>query len=150
VALRLDGTFYCCREAIRHMIDRGHGAIVNMGSIMGTSGGGGVPHYAIAKAGILRGLIWWDGCNWTWPHPRLRTPVVGALIVEVLQHTKGRWGVDQAREYAELIHDALVAIASDPQRGKARDAPSARFGTRVTNRPSRLIRRRPLASRRSA
>ena len=53
LAVHLDGTFYCCREAITHMIEHGHGVILNMGSIMGTSGGGGAPHYAAAKAGIL-------------------------------------------------------------------------------------------------
>jgi 3-oxoacyl-[acyl-carrier protein] reductase len=29
------------------------GAIINMGSIMGTSGGAGAPHYCAAKGGIL-------------------------------------------------------------------------------------------------
>jgi 3-oxoacyl-[acyl-carrier protein] reductase len=53
LAVHLDGTFYCSRQAISHMIEHGHGVILNMGSIMGTSGGGGAPHYAAAKAGIL-------------------------------------------------------------------------------------------------
>jgi NAD(P)-dependent dehydrogenase (short-subunit alcohol dehydrogenase family) len=53
IAVHLDGTFFCSREAICLMSERGRGAILNMASIMGTSGGGGVPHYAAAKAGIL-------------------------------------------------------------------------------------------------
>lgn len=32
---------------------RGSGVILNMGSIMGTTGGAGVPHYCAAKGGIL-------------------------------------------------------------------------------------------------
>jgi toxin ParE1/3/4 len=51
----------------------------------------------------------------------IRSPRAKRDIVEVLQHTKERWGVDQARDYAELIQEALVTIASDPQRGKPRD-----------------------------
>jgi 3-oxoacyl-[acyl-carrier protein] reductase len=53
IAVHLDGTFYCCREALRIMGPQLSGAIINMGSIMGTSGGALVPHYCAAKAGIL-------------------------------------------------------------------------------------------------
>jgi 3-oxoacyl-[acyl-carrier protein] reductase len=53
LAVHLTGTFYCCREALKLMGPRRSGCIINMGSIMGTSGGGGSPHYCAAKAGIL-------------------------------------------------------------------------------------------------
>jgi 3-oxoacyl-[acyl-carrier protein] reductase len=52
LAVHLDGTFFCCREALKLMGPQLSGSIVNMGSIMGTSGGGG-PAYSAAKAGIL-------------------------------------------------------------------------------------------------
>jgi 3-oxoacyl-[acyl-carrier protein] reductase len=51
LAVHLDGTFFCTREAVRIM--RAGGAIINLGSIMGTSGGAGAPAYCAAKAGIL-------------------------------------------------------------------------------------------------
>ncbi|HUP21359.1 MAG TPA: SDR family NAD(P)-dependent oxidoreductase [Thermoanaerobaculia bacterium] len=53
LAVHLDGTFFCCREALRMMRDQGSGSIVNLGSIMGTAGGGGAAHYCAAKAGVL-------------------------------------------------------------------------------------------------
>jgi 3-oxoacyl-[acyl-carrier protein] reductase len=53
LAVHLDGTFFCCREALRIMRDQGSGSIVNLGSIMGTAGGGGAAHYCAAKAGVL-------------------------------------------------------------------------------------------------
>jgi 3-oxoacyl-[acyl-carrier protein] reductase len=53
IAVHLDGTFYCSREALKIMGPRLSGAIINMGSIMGTAGGAGAPHYCAAKAGIL-------------------------------------------------------------------------------------------------
>lgn len=51
----------------------------------------------------------------------IRSPRAKRDIVEVLEYTKERWGKAQAREYGELIREALVAIADDPRRGKSRD-----------------------------
>lgn len=51
LAVHLDGTFFCTRAAIPLMGDGG--SIINLGSIMGTAGGAGVPAYCAAKAGIM-------------------------------------------------------------------------------------------------
>jgi 3-oxoacyl-[acyl-carrier protein] reductase len=55
--VHLYGTFYCSREALKIMKQQGGGAssgkIINMGSIMGTSGGANAIDYCAAKAGIL-------------------------------------------------------------------------------------------------
>lgn len=51
----------------------------------------------------------------------IRSPAAKRDIIDVIKYTKERWGTAQAREYARLIEEALVAIASDPQRGKSRD-----------------------------
>ena len=53
IAVHLDGTFYCSREALKIMNPQGSGVIINMGSVMGTAGGAGASHYCAAKAGIL-------------------------------------------------------------------------------------------------
>ncbi len=53
ISIHLDGTFFCIREALKIMNPQMSGAIINMGSIMGTAGGGGAPHYCAAKAAIL-------------------------------------------------------------------------------------------------
>jgi 3-oxoacyl-[acyl-carrier protein] reductase len=53
IAVHLNGTFYCCREALRIMSPQNSGVIINLGSIMGTMGGAGVIHYCAAKGGIL-------------------------------------------------------------------------------------------------
>jgi 3-oxoacyl-[acyl-carrier protein] reductase len=53
LAVHLDGTFFCTRAGLRLMNEQGSGAIVNMGSIMGTSGGAGAADYCAAKAAIL-------------------------------------------------------------------------------------------------
>ena len=53
LAVHLDGTFFCTREALKIMNEQNSGAIINMGSIMGTAGGAGAVAYSAAKAGIL-------------------------------------------------------------------------------------------------
>jgi 3-oxoacyl-[acyl-carrier protein] reductase len=51
LAVHLDGTFFCTRAAVPLMSSGA--SIINLGSIMGTSGGAGAPAYCAAKAGIL-------------------------------------------------------------------------------------------------
>ncbi|MAY34530.1 MAG: 3-oxoacyl-ACP reductase [Spongiibacteraceae bacterium] len=53
VNVNLNGTFYCCREAIRSMIGSGmQGSIINISSTSAVSGEGGV-HYCASKAAVL-------------------------------------------------------------------------------------------------
>jgi 3-oxoacyl-[acyl-carrier protein] reductase len=54
LGVHVDGTFYCCREALKIMNPQMSGAIINMGSIMGTYGKpAGSTSYSTAKAAIL-------------------------------------------------------------------------------------------------
>src|SRR5581483_7430230 len=49
----LTGTFRCTRAALRHMLPRGRGAIVNNASVVGWRAQEGQAHYAAAKAGVM-------------------------------------------------------------------------------------------------
>ena len=49
----LTGTFRCMRAALRHMLPRNEGAIVNNASVLGWRAQQGQAHYAAAKAGVM-------------------------------------------------------------------------------------------------
>jgi 3-oxoacyl-[acyl-carrier protein] reductase len=49
----LNGTMRCTRAALRHMVPRGSGAIVNNASVIGWRAQAGQAHYAAAKAGVM-------------------------------------------------------------------------------------------------
>ena len=49
----LNGCFRCTRAALKHMIPRKSGAIVNNASVLGWRAQEGQAHYAAAKAGVM-------------------------------------------------------------------------------------------------
>ncbi len=51
--VHLSGTFFCTREVLKIMNKFNSGSIINMGSVLGTTGGPSSPHYSAAKGGIL-------------------------------------------------------------------------------------------------
>jgi NAD(P)-dependent dehydrogenase (short-subunit alcohol dehydrogenase family) len=53
IATHLDATFYCTREALKVMIPRKSGRIINQGSIAGTAGLPFASNYCAAKGGII-------------------------------------------------------------------------------------------------
>jgi 3-oxoacyl-[acyl-carrier protein] reductase len=53
LATHLDATFYCTREALKVMIPKQSGRIINMGSIAGTTGLAFASDYCAAKGGII-------------------------------------------------------------------------------------------------
>ena len=52
IDLNLSGMFYCCRAAVRYMIEAGGGKIVNLGSGAGSRGRPNQVAYAASKAGV--------------------------------------------------------------------------------------------------
>lgn len=52
IQTNLNSVFYCTQEALKHMIAVQSGAIINISSIWGITGGSCEVHYSAAKAGI--------------------------------------------------------------------------------------------------
>ena len=53
IDVSLTGTMRCTRAALRHMLPRGRGVIVNNASVLGWRAQAGQAHYAAAKAGVM-------------------------------------------------------------------------------------------------
>lgn len=53
ISIHLNGTFFCTREALKIMNNQEKASIINMGSVLGITGGPSSPHYSAAKAAIL-------------------------------------------------------------------------------------------------
>src|SRR5207245_5593456 len=53
LAVHLNGTFFCTREALGLMAPQQSGRIINMASIAGTTGIAGVTHYSADKGAII-------------------------------------------------------------------------------------------------
>jgi len=54
LAVNLDGTFYCCREAVRWMKETGGGRIVNFSSVAGLMPTPGALHYSASKGAVIQ------------------------------------------------------------------------------------------------
>jgi NAD(P)-dependent dehydrogenase (short-subunit alcohol dehydrogenase family) len=114
ISVNLDGVFYCTREEIRAMRERGGGSIVNMASILGSVGFANSAAYVSAKHGVV-GLTKnaalehaADGIRVNAVGPGfIRTPLVEASMdAEALAfleglHALGRLGTSE--EVAELV-----------------------------------------------
>ncbi len=53
LSVNLDGAFYCTKAVIEGMLERKHGRIVNISSVIGRMGNRGQANYAASKAGMI-------------------------------------------------------------------------------------------------
>ena len=53
IEVNLNGTFFCARALVPHMLSRGYGRIVNLASIAGKEGNPNAPAYSASKAAII-------------------------------------------------------------------------------------------------
>jgi 3-oxoacyl-[acyl-carrier protein] reductase len=115
----LNGTFRCTRAALRHMIPRGGGVVVNNASVIGWRAQAGQAHYAAAKAGVMA----LTRCAAIEAAPGVRVNAVSPSIAmhphlakvsseELLSELSAREAFGRAAEPWEVA-DVIVFLASD-------------------------------------
>lgn len=111
LAIHVNGSFFCAREAARRMIDAGSGTIVNMSSIAGL-GGAGMIHYATAKAALL-GLT------------RSLARELGRFDIRVNAVCPGAIDTPMTRRVPEAVLDRMVKSQPLQRLGTAEDIAQA-------------------------
>jgi NAD(P)-dependent dehydrogenase (short-subunit alcohol dehydrogenase family) len=123
LAVNVDGGFFCAREAGRHMLAAGRGAVVNVASIMGLVGGTHYPNLAYHTAkGALVNLTRALACEWaaqgvrvnavapTFARTRLTEPLLAdqEMAARLMQDTPMGRFVEP-----EEVAAAILFLASD-------------------------------------
>lgn len=119
IAVDLSGAFYTAKYAVPHLIERGGGRIINVGSQLGIKGGTGLAHYVSAKAGVIglgkalalelaphRILV-----NTVAPGP-IETPLIDGLTPEWKAAKQAELPVGRFGLPAEVAPTALLLAAS--------------------------------------
>ena len=105
IRTNLTSTFYCSKAAVRHMMRKRYGRIVNITSVVGLAGQSGQTNYAASKAGIIG--------------------FTKSLAKEV-----GSRGITVNAVAPGFVPTALTDVLSDEQKAQAIDmTPLGRLGT---------------------
>tara|TARA_B100000902_G_scaffold390109_1_gene438471 strand:- start:2576 stop:3490 length:915 start_codon:yes stop_codon:yes gene_type:complete len=122
VSVDLVGAFYYARECGRNMLENGSGAIVNIGSILGSGGSeNGVIAYSAAKGG-LRNMTLQLGTEWADRGVRVNSVSPGFIVTEMTRPALEALGMDKwiasrtpMRRVGETIEvtNAVMFLASD-------------------------------------
>jgi 3-hydroxybutyrate dehydrogenase len=148
IEVNLSGTFYCMREALPEMLERGFGRIVNLASIAGKTGYPYISAYAASKHGVL-GLT---RCAALEAAPRgvtvnavcpgyVDTPMTDASVARIVEKT-GMAAADARRRLEEQspqkrlmtveeVSALVLYLCSDAARGITGQALSVDGGTVV-------------------
>jgi NAD(P)-dependent dehydrogenase (short-subunit alcohol dehydrogenase family) len=95
ININLKGVWLCMKHEIRHMLEQGHGAIVNMSSIAGLVGSENVPAYTASKHGVV-GLTKTAAIEYARENIRVNAVCPGVIYTEMIErHTGGDEEVQQ-------------------------------------------------------
>lgn len=120
IDVNLNGVFYCMRYEIPAMLTRGHGAIVNMSSILGAVGFANSPAYVAAKHGVV-GLTQTAAIEYATQGIRvtavgpgfITTPLLSANLDEATQRAIGEMHPVKRMGTPEEVAALVCFLASD-------------------------------------
>ncbi len=96
IDVNLSGSFRCCRVFGAGMVERGHGAIVNVASLTGVEfGGGGRVAYGASKSGIA-GLTRTLGVEWAASGVRVNAIAPGIVSTPLIERLATEGSLDLA------------------------------------------------------
>lgn len=88
VALNLTAPYLVARAAARGMAERGHGVVINIGSLTGLRAQNGMAHYSAAKAGL--DMLTRSMClEWAADGIRVNSVVPGLIRTQAWEHYSG-------------------------------------------------------------
>jgi NAD(P)-dependent dehydrogenase (short-subunit alcohol dehydrogenase family) len=127
IDIDLTGTFLGCKRALREMLPRGRGRIVNMASVAGLNGTGGGAAYIAAKHGVV-GLTRQMAVVYANHGITVNAVCPGAIPTGLRQHSQTILGPDvpdMSGRGVAVNDDQVRAVVPAGQRGTVEDIASA-------------------------
>jgi len=123
----LTGVFLGCKRALREMLPRGAGRIVNMASVAGLNGTGGGAAYVAAKHGVV-GLTRQMAVAYSARGIRVNCVCPGAIPTNLRPHSQELLGPgvpDISRRGVAVNDDQIRSLIPSGSRGTAHDVAAA-------------------------
>ena len=123
----LTGVFLGCKRALREMLPRGRGRIVNMASVAGLNGTGGGAAYVAAKHGVV-GLTRQMAVVYSGRGITVNCVCPGPILTNLRQHSQELLGPgvpDISQRGVAVNEDQIRALIPSGTRGTTEDVASA-------------------------